>query len=65
VDVAVKILNKRKMKSMIDRVRLEIKALKSLSHPNITKLYGIIDTKHEILIVMELCSNNNLFELIN
>lgn len=49
---------------MCDKVKLEIKTLKLLSHPNITRLFGVIDTKTEIFLVLEYCSGRDLFELI-
>lgn len=44
--VAVKILNKRKIKAlgMLDKIKREIKILKLFTHPHIIKLYEFIDT---------------------
>jgi serine/threonine protein kinase len=35
----------------------EIQALKKLSHPNIIKLYDVYETDEELILVMELCSD--------
>ena len=42
----------------------EIKIHKSLSHPNIVKLYSYHEDKENIYIILELCNNNSLSELL-
>ncbi len=66
IKVAVKIINKKKMKSknMISKVhslwsnqvKREIKILKFINHPNIIKLYEVLDTNNDIFVIMELAS---------
>ena len=65
--VAVKILNKRKIKSlgMFDKIRREIKILKLFHHPHIIKLYEYIDTSSDIFVILEFASGGELFDLIS
>lgn len=65
--VAIKILNKRKIKSlgMLDKIKREIKILKLFSHPHIIKLYEFIDTPSDIFVVLEYASGGELFDLIS
>ena len=53
--VAMKILNKRKIHSLdiSSRVKREIQYLKLLRHPHIIKLYEVISTPTDIIMVME------------
>lgn len=65
--VAIKILNKRKIKSlgMLDKIKREIKILKYFDHPHIIKLYEFIDTSSDIFVVFEYASGGELFDLIS
>ncbi len=65
--VAVKILNKRKIKTlgMFDKIKREIKILKLFNHPHITKLYEFIDTSSDIFVVLEYAPGGELFDLIS
>lgn len=62
--VAVKIMDKTKLGKDLPRVKLEISALKSLSHPNICKLYQVIETETHCYVVMEYCAGGELFDHI-
>ncbi|GJD06934.1 SNF1-related protein kinase catalytic subunit alpha KIN10 [Galdieria sulphuraria] len=64
--VAVKILNKQKVKSlgMDEKVRREIKILKLFQHPHIVRLYEVIDTPSDIFVVTEYISGGELFDYI-
>ncbi|TIB34548.1 hypothetical protein E3P84_01761 [Wallemia ichthyophaga] len=63
--VAMKILNKRKIHSLdiSSRVKREIQYLKLLRHPHIIKLYEVISTPTDIIMVMEY-AGNELFNYI-
>jgi len=65
--VAVKILNKRKIKTlgMFDKIKREIKILKLFNHPHIIKLFEFIDTPSDIFVVLEHASGGELFDLIS
>ena len=50
--------------SDVGRVAREIKILKSISHPNIVKLYEVMDEPSAIFMVMEYCAGGELFDYI-
>jgi 5'-AMP-activated protein kinase catalytic alpha subunit len=66
IKVAVKIINKKKMKNknMISKVKREIKILKFINHPNIIKLYEVLDTTNDIFVIMEIASKGELYDFI-
>ena len=65
--VAIKILDKEKLIKEKDKFRLknEIKILKKLRHTNLVQLYGVIDTKLSINLIMEYCEGEELLDFIN
>ncbi|ERM99072.1 SNF1-related protein kinase catalytic subunit alpha KIN10 [Amborella trichopoda] len=64
--VAIKILNRRKIRSMEmeDKVRREIKILRLFMHPHIIRLYEVIETTSDIYVVMEYVKCGELFDFI-
>ncbi len=76
VNVAIKIINKRKMKTnkMGAKIKREIKLLRYFNHPNIIKLYEVqkntlsiyllkvLDTSSDIFVVMEFAEKGELFD---
>jgi 5'-AMP-activated protein kinase catalytic alpha subunit len=64
--VAVKILDKMKISNVDDRKRIEreIYLLKKIHHPNIVKLFCVIETGSQMFIVMEYIKGNELFQYI-
>mmetsp|Transcript_29361 Transcript_29361/g.47110 ORF Transcript_29361/g.47110 Transcript_29361/m.47110 type:complete len:596 (+) Transcript_29361:155-1942(+) len=64
--VAIKILNRKKLKSMDmgAKVRREIEILREFQHPHIIRLYEVIETQTDIFCVMEYVPNGELFEYI-
>ena len=64
--VAIKILDKEKIKTKEDLVRIqrEIKILSMLEHPNIIKTYKISETPKKYYIIMEYCEGGELFDYI-
>eukprot|EP01113_Clastostelium_recurvatum_P013348 TRINITY_DN1703_c1_g1_i2.p1 TRINITY_DN1703_c1_g1~~TRINITY_DN1703_c1_g1_i2.p1 ORF type:complete len:735 (-),score=153.79 TRINITY_DN1703_c1_g1_i2:655-2571(-) len=64
--VAIKILNRRKIKNlrMDEKIRREIQNLKLFRHPHIIKLYEVIETPTDIFMVMEYVPGGELFEYI-
>ncbi|KAI5290404.1 Protein kinase [Ascosphaera aggregata] len=54
-EVALKVISRRKLLSrdMVGRVEREIQYLQLLRHPHIIKLYTVIPTKKDIIMVME------------
>ncbi|KAJ1606247.1 putative OSK4 [Cryptosporidium canis] len=64
--VAVKIMNKHKMKAinMYEKSIKEISILRSIVHPHIIRLYEVIDTPSDIYIIMEYVTGGELFDYI-
>ncbi|XP_047332242.1 SNF1-related protein kinase catalytic subunit alpha KIN10-like [Impatiens glandulifera] len=64
--VAIKILNRRKMKSpeMEEKVRREIKICRLFVHPHIIRQYEVIETSADIYVVMEYVKSGELFDYI-
>ncbi|XP_024016886.1 SNF1-related protein kinase catalytic subunit alpha KIN10 [Morus notabilis] len=64
--VAIKILNRRKIKNMEmeEKVRREIKILRLFMHPHIIRLYEVIETPTDIFVVMEYVKSGELFDYI-
>ena len=64
--VAIKILNKKKLieEEGIERVVRELKILSELNHPNIIKIYKIIEDEKHYYVVMEYCEEGELFNYI-
>ncbi|RLN30541.1 SNF1-related protein kinase catalytic subunit alpha KIN10-like [Panicum miliaceum] len=64
--VAIKILNRRKIRSMEmeEKVKREIKILRLFMHPHIIRLYEVIDTPADIYVVMEYVKSGELFDYI-
>lgn len=62
--VAIKIMDKNFLADEIPRVRMEIEAMKVLMHQNICKLYQVIETKDKFFMILEHCSEGELFDYI-
>ena len=64
--VAIKILDKEKLKTKEDstRIQREIKILSIMDHPNIIKTYKITETAKNYYIIMEYCEGGELFDYI-
>ncbi|KAI3849556.1 hypothetical protein MKW92_011352 [Papaver armeniacum] len=64
--VAIKILNRRKIRSleMVEKVRREIKILRLFMHPYIIRLYEVVETPSDIYVVMEYVKSGELFDYI-
>ena len=65
-EVAVKILQKDKIKDDIDieRILREIDILKKVIHPNICQLYESYSTAHNFYLMMEFITGGDLFDFI-
>ena len=64
--VAIKILNKEKIKAKEDSIRIkrEFKILSMMDHPNIIKTYKISENEKSYFIIMEYCDGGELFNYI-
>ncbi|KAM7076525.1 maternal embryonic leucine zipper kinase isoform 4-T8 [Ciconia maguari] len=62
--VAIKIMDKRALGDDLPRVKIEIDAVKNLSHQHICQLYHVIETSKKIFMVLEYCPGGELFDYI-
>lgn len=65
--VAIKIINKKLIKSqkISSKIQREIRLMKYFNHPNMIKLYQVLDTAQNIFVVMEYVPGGELFEMVN
>ena len=63
---AIKIVDKRLLEDTkdIQRLKKEIKILKSIRHKNIIQLFDIMESKTNLYFVMEYCKGGELFDYI-
>ena len=62
--VAIKVLNKAKLKDHIESIKEEVRILTTLDHPNIVKYYETYDDIKYMYLVMEYCPGGELFDKI-
>uniref|UniRef100_A0A8C9W7I4 Maternal embryonic leucine zipper kinase n=1 Tax=Scleropages formosus TaxID=113540 RepID=A0A8C9W7I4_SCLFO len=62
--VAIKIMEKKDLGEDLHRVKIEIEAMKHLSHQHVCQLYHIIETPTKIFMVLEYCPGGELFDYI-
>lgn len=62
--VAVKMMNKAKLGQELERVRIEVEALKILQHDSIAKMLQVIETDTDIYLILEYCSGGELFDYL-
>ena len=64
--IAAKVLQKSSInnKDIEDMIKREIKFSKYFRHPNIIRLYDVIETNSEIILIMEYASGGELFNMI-
>ncbi|CAG9313587.1 PRKAA2_2 [Blepharisma stoltei] len=67
VRVAIKVLKRKVLaeKHMINKVKREIRVLKSFHHPHIIRLYDVISTPTCIFLVMECLPGGELYNLLD
>uniref|UniRef100_A0A8C4V311 non-specific serine/threonine protein kinase n=1 Tax=Falco tinnunculus TaxID=100819 RepID=A0A8C4V311_FALTI len=62
--VAIKIMDKLALGDSLSSIKLEIDAMKNLSHQHICRLYHVIETSKNIFLVLEYCSGGELYNYI-
>ncbi|VFR01202.1 unnamed protein product [Cuscuta campestris] len=64
--VAIKILNRRRMRSpdMEEKLRRETQICRLFVHPHVIRLYEVIETPTDIFVVMEYVKSGELFDYI-
>ncbi|XP_059800678.1 NUAK family SNF1-like kinase 1 [Hypanus sabinus] len=65
--VAIKSVQMDKVQKELDRIHIqrEIEIMSSLNHPNIISIYEVFESKDKIIIVMDYCSNGELYDYVN
>ena len=61
---AIKILNKKKISKMKNKMQRENEILTKLNHINVVFVYKIIETEHNFYIIQEYCKLGELFDYI-
>ncbi len=49
----------------IDRLKMEIKNMRKMNHPNILKLIDVIDSPDNLYIILEYCASGEYFDFIS
>jgi len=65
VEVAIKIIDKTRIdEKKLGKLYREVKIMKLLNHPNIVKLFEVIETKNTLFLVMEYSSGGELYDYL-
>lgn len=63
--MAIKIIDKTPLTpTTLSKLFREVRIMKMLDHPNIIKLYEVIDTPSTLYLVMECASGGELFDYL-
>ncbi|TPX33575.1 hypothetical protein SmJEL517_g03569 [Synchytrium microbalum] len=64
-EVAIKIIDKTTLdEKKLSKLYREVRIMKMLHHPNIVKLYEVIETRHTVFLVMEYASGGELYDYL-
>ncbi|XP_070533974.1 MAP/microtubule affinity-regulating kinase 3-like [Ptychodera flava] len=64
-EVAIKIIDKTQLNpSSLQKVHREVRIMKLLDHPNIVKLFEVIETEKTLYLVMEYASGGEVFDYL-
>jgi serine/threonine protein kinase len=63
--VAIKIVNKARLNDVEkSAIRTEAEVMTILSHPNVIRLHEVIETSHEICMIMDYAASGDLFDYL-
>ncbi|KAI3387652.1 hypothetical protein SNEBB_008368 [Seison nebaliae] len=63
--VAIKIIDKTQLNSQsLEKMRREVRIMKQLDHPNIVKLFEVIDDEKKLYLVMEYAEGGEVFDYL-
>ncbi|KAI3638604.1 hypothetical protein MIR68_003102 [Amoeboaphelidium protococcarum] len=64
-EVAIKIIDKTTLdEKKLGKLHREVRIMKMLNHPNIVKLFEVIETKHTLFLVMEYVNGGELYDYL-
>uniref|UniRef100_H2YPI0 non-specific serine/threonine protein kinase n=1 Tax=Ciona savignyi TaxID=51511 RepID=H2YPI0_CIOSA len=64
-EVAIKIIDKKQLNpSSLQKLFREVRIMKHLDHPNIVKLYEVIENSKQLLLVMEYANGGEVFDYL-
>ncbi|EDW01876.1 GH20210 [Drosophila grimshawi] len=64
-EVAIKIIDKTQLNAMsLHKLFREVRIMKSLNHPNIVKLFQVIETEKTLYLIMEYASGGEVFDYL-
>ncbi|CDW53317.1 serine:threonine protein kinase MARK2 [Trichuris trichiura] len=64
-EVAIKIIDKTQLNpGSLQKLFREVRIMKMLNHPNIVKLYQVIETEYTLYLVMEYASGGEVFDYL-
>lgn len=64
-EVAIKIIDKTQLNhSSLQKLSREVRIMKFLNHPNIVRLYEVIETERTVYLVMEYASGGEVFDFL-
>lgn len=63
--MAIKIIDKTTLdEKKLGKLHREVRIMKMLNHPNIVKLFEVIETKHTLFLVMEYVNGGELYDYL-
>ncbi|KAJ3238630.1 MAP microtubule affinity-regulating kinase 1 [Chytriomyces hyalinus] len=64
-EVAIKVIDKTTLdEKKLGKLYREVRIMKMLNHPNIVKLYEVVETKYTVFLVMEYASGGELYDYL-
>ncbi|KAL7750556.1 hypothetical protein RI367_003897 [Sorochytrium milnesiophthora] len=64
-EVAIKVIDKTQLdEKKLSKLYREVRIMKLLHHPNIVRLYEVIETKSTVFLVMECCTGGELYDYL-